>query len=204
MSPLTTLVEAVEQAKHYDKYHQNHAGYELFVREFSRIYDAALSGDELVRSLLVSRGLDKPVSVVDLIAISSSAKSVSFIDFKLCISKGASIRKLTNQVKSSYELLQNSQLVKFSPNAYDIIVVIERNRDIVRKVLDRLADLYGAYLRRSHNIRPVLDLDIPLEWSSRDVQLGIVVVRDLGSGRRVGRFMIRLKNILMAVQLVLV
>jgi len=142
--------------------------------------------------------------VVDLIAVSSSAKRVSFIDFKLCMSKGASIRKLSNQVKSSYELLRNSHLVRFSPNAYDIVVVIERNRDIVRKVLDRLADLYGAYLRRSHNIRPMLDLDIPSEWSSRSVQLGIVVVRDLGSGRLVGRLMIRLKNIQMAVQLVLV
>lgn len=136
------------------------------------------------------------MSVVDVIAVSSSAKRVSFIDFKHCMSKGASIRKLSNQVKSSYELLQNSQLVRFSPNMYDIVIVVER--DVVRKVLDRLADLYGAYLQRSHNIRPVLYLDIPLEWSSRSVQLGSVVVRDLGSGRQVGRFMIRLKNILMA------
>jgi len=204
MSTLTTLVEAVEQARRYDIDHRSHAAYELFVREFLHVYDAALSGDELVRSLLISGRLNRPVSVVDLIAVSSSAKRVSFIDFKLCMSKGASIRKLSNQVKSSYELLQKFQLIGFSPNAYDIMVVIEKNRDVVRKVLDKLADLYGAYLHRSHNIRPVLHLDIPLEWSSRSVQLGSVVVRDLGSGWQVGRFMIRLKNILMAVQLVLV
>jgi len=80
------------------------------------------------------------VSVVDVIAVSTSAKRVSFIDFKLCMSKGTSIRKLSNQVKSSHELLQNSQLVRFSPNTYDIVIVVER--DVVRKVLDRLADLY--------------------------------------------------------------
>jgi len=50
----------------------------------------------------------------------------------------------------------------------------------------------------------MLDLDIPLEWSSRTAQLGIVVVKDLRSGRLMERFMIRLKNILMAVQLVIV
>jgi len=83
MSTLTALVEAVEQARRYYIDHQDHAGYELSAREFLHVYDAALSGDEMVRSLLVSRGLNKPVSVADLIAASSSAKTVSFIDFKL-------------------------------------------------------------------------------------------------------------------------
>jgi len=204
MSPLTTLVEAVEQAKRYDIDHRNHAGYELFAREFSHVYDTALSGDEWVRTLLVSGRLDKPVSVVDIIAVSSSAKRVSFIDFKLCMSKGASIKKLSKQVKSSYELLQKFQLIRFSPNVYDIIIVIERNRDVVRKVLDKLADLYGAYIHSSHNTRPMLAPVHSLEWSTGSAQLVNIFVKDPRSGRLAERFMIRLVNILMAVQLVLV
>jgi len=205
MIPLTTLVEAVKQARRHDKHHRNHTGYGQFAQEFSHVYDAALSGDELVRSLLVSRELDKPVSVVDIIAVSSSAKRVSFIDFKLCISRGASISKLDGQVVSSYELLQKFQPIGFSPDVYDIVVVIERNRDVVRMVLDRLVDLHEPHLRRSRNIRPVLEPVVPLEWSSRSVQLANIFIKDPRSGRLVEPFMIKLKNTpRMAVQLVLV
>lgn len=138
------LPDAVRIAAGYDKDHSQHSGYDAFIEEFSSVYDRAVCGEFMLERLRKSH------YVVDLIAVSSRRRELAFVEFKWCITSGATIRRIVKKVRESYELLQEHLRLDFKPESYRLLVVVERSS--ADNALMTMTDVFREFIRRGYEV----------------------------------------------------
>jgi len=190
---LVPLSNAVNDAVRFDVEHRQCGGYSMSVSDYSSIYDRAICGELLPEQLLRQRALQKSVPVVDLIAISSSRRELAFVEFKWCISSGASLRKLTKKVVSTYALTRGYLNIGFTPERYKLLLVVDRGATDI--VLNTLTDMFRTYIRERFGT-PYFSLRAQprLDWRGT-TELRTVLVIDERRRRTVAPLVVDFKTI---------